>query len=104
MTELCELSYKYGTDKGWPHKYTPVYYEHLNPVRDKVKNVLEVGICVTRDIKNGRTGASLFMWEEFFPNANIFGIDIDPASMVNTGRIRSAIADQGDPVSMTAAV
>lgn len=103
MTALCDLSTKYGTDKGWPHRYTPIYYDYLQPIADQVKCVLEIGICVTRDIKNGRTGASLFMWEEFFPNAAIFGLDIDPASMVNEGRIRSEIANQGDPESLALA-
>lgn len=103
MTILCDLSAKYGTDKGWPHRYTPVYFHHLDPRREAIKRVLEIGICTTRDIKNGRTGASLFMWEEFFPNAEIFGIDIDPASMINEGRIKSAIANQGDPGSMARA-
>src|SRR3954471_10641143 len=99
MTQLCDLSAKYGTDKGHPHRYTPIYYAYLEPIRDNVKKVLEIGICTTRDIPNGRTGASLFMWEEFFPKADIYGIDIDPASMVHTGRIMSAIANQGDPKS-----
>lgn len=95
-TPLCRLSTKYGTDKGYPHRYTPIYHQFLAPLADKVERVLEIGICVKRDLENGRTGASLFMWEEFFPNAEIFGVDIDPHSMVNEGRIRSAVANQTD--------
>lgn len=97
MTALCDLAAKYGTDKSWPHRYTPVYFDRLHSRVQDVKRVLEIGICTTRDIPNGRTGASLFMWEEFFPHASIFGVDIDPASMVNTGRITSALGDQSDP-------
>lgn len=104
MTLLCDLAAKYGTDKAWPHRYTPVYHEILAPRVESVRRVLEIGICVTRDIKNGRTGASLFMWEEFFPNAQIYGIDIDRASMVNKGRISSYWGDQGDEASLHVAV
>ncbi len=102
-TPLCDLSTKYGTDKGYPHRYTPIYYKYLAPIANEVHRVLEIGICVTRDLLNGRTGASLYMWQEFFPNAEIFGIDIDPHSMVNEDRIQSAIADQTDPTGMSAA-
>ncbi len=66
----------------------------MNPLTATVKRVLEIGICVKRDLLNGRTGASLYMWEEFFPSAQIFGIDIDPHSMVTEGRIHSYMADQ----------
>jgi hypothetical protein len=102
-TPLCELSTYFGTDKGYPHRYTPIYYEYLKPRADSILRVLEIGICVKRDLLNGRTGASLYMWQEFFPNANIFGIDIDPHSMVNVGRIKSALANQTDPATMAAA-
>ncbi len=103
-TPLCDLSTKYGTDKGYPHRYTPIYYQFLAPIAADVRRVLEIGICVKRDLLNGRTGASLFMWEEFFPNAAIFGIDIDPHSMVNEGRIKSALANQTKADEMAAAV
>lgn len=93
-TPLCALSTKWGTDKGYPHRYTPIYYQFMAPIASAVKRVLEIGICTKRDLLNGRTGASLFMWEEFFPNADIFGIDIDPNSMVNESRIKSALANQ----------
>ncbi len=103
-TSLCKLSTKYGTDKGYPHRYTPIYHQFLGPCRTDIKRVLEVGICVKRDLLNGRTGASLYMWEEFFPDADIFGIDIDPNSMVNEGRIKSAVADQTNLDQMVYAV
>ncbi len=102
-TELCRMSVKWGTDKGYPHRYTPIYYQYLYPVALSVKRVLEIGICTKRDLANGRTGASLFMWEEFFPNAEIFGVDIDPHSMVNEGRIKSALANQTNKTEMNSA-
>lgn len=93
-TPLCELAMKYGTDKCVPAKYTPVYHRLLGGSAEQVKDVLEIGICAKRDIPNHRTGASLFMWRDYFPNARIVGIDIDPASMVFDERIRSFMIDQ----------
>lgn len=91
-TELCELAVKHGTDKViWG--YTPTYYTLLAPRREQVKRVLEIGICGERDIPNNHTGASLYVWSEFFPNAEIIGIDIDPKWMVNDGRIKSLCVD-----------
>lgn len=45
------------------HNYTHIYYEVLNKFKDKKFNLLELGV--------GDTGASVKMWKEFFPNANI---------------------------------
>jgi hypothetical protein len=98
MTLLCELADKYGTDKHTPLRYTEGYYDALEG--RPVLTLLEIGICTKRNIPNSRTGASLFMWAEFFPGADIYGIDIDPAAMVNAGRIKSFCGDQSDPVFM----
>lgn len=74
---LAHLFAKYGTDKGiWG--YTPYYAAVMGPVRHHVRRVLEVGICGYRDIPNNVVGASLFVWKDFFPNAEIIGIDNDP--------------------------
>lgn len=94
MTNLCDLAKQFGTDKAWPHWYTPHYFERIQP--EKVKNLLEIGICFARDFPNHRSGASLYMWEEFCQEARIFGIDIDPQSMVNSGRIQSFVCDQSN--------
>lgn len=63
----------YGTDKILNHCYGMIYEIILQRYKDKAKNILEIGIC---------SGASLCVWEEYFKNANIYGIDID------TSRIR----------------
>lgn len=89
MTPLCALAQKHGTDKCDKHGFTPVYYEKFKD--RKVSRLLEVGI---------KRGASLRMWEEFFPDAEIFGIDHNPAALFNAGRIKSLFADQKDPASL----
>lgn len=65
--ELTKIGLKYKTDKSGRHSYTNVYHKYFNSIRNDVKKVLEIGIL---------EGASLRMWEEYFPNATIYGIDI----------------------------
>ena len=90
MTPLCELALKYGTDKCGPrHQYTSVYYYLLR--NKKVARVLEVGIY---------RGASLRMWRDFFPNAEIFGFDFDPQTMFKEDRITCSYCDQLSVSSM----
>jgi predicted methyltransferase len=44
--------------------------------------------------KNGRPGASLFGWNEFFPSSYIFGADIDENILFNTNKIKTFFCDQ----------
>lgn len=39
----------------------------FDPIRHSVRNVTEIGVA---------SGASTLLWEEYFPNANIFGVDL----------------------------
>lgn len=106
MKTLEELATHYGTDKGiWG--YLPHYTRELEPKRESVRAVLELGICGERDIPSYKgpknvTGASLWMWHDYFPNAKIFGVDIDLRWMVNTERIQSFQGDQGNPFHLEA--
>lgn len=107
-TELCELAYKYGTDKcpRLKHTYTPYYYELLRDKKNTVKKVLELGIGHYKGIKNIKKiydkgldrfyyrGASLYMWRDFFPKATIFGADINPETMFTDGRIKTFVCDE----------
>jgi SAM-dependent methyltransferase len=99
MSSLEELFTYFGTDKGiWG--YTPAYEKYLLGRRDgptAIKNVLEIGICGFRDIPNNVVGASLFAWREYFPQAEIYGIDNDPRFVFNDQwRIHTALADAYD--------
>jgi predicted O-methyltransferase YrrM len=96
MTPLCALALKYDTDKcpQWRgntgHEYTPFYHNYL--FRNRIpQSVLEIGVC---------TGASLRMWSEYWPQANIIGIDNVPQTMFRAGRIVTALADQGSRESL----
>jgi hypothetical protein len=110
---LCD---KYGTDKGsikddnqqsnwpWPPTTYADYYSRLfDHCRNNIKNVFECGIG-TNNIKlvsnmgiNGKPGASLRVWKEYFQNANIFGADIDTKILFEEERIKTFYVDQTNP-------
>jgi len=58
-----------ATDKYFTHQYTRYYDTLLQPLRKRGKKVLELGLL---------NGASLALWREYFPRADIFGVDIEP--------------------------
>lgn len=93
---LEDLFTYFGTDKGiWG--YTPAYEEHLGPMRESARNVLEIGICGFRDIPNNVVGASLFAWREYFTNAHVYGLDNDARFIFNDQeRITTALCDAYD--------
>jgi len=43
---------------------------------------------------NGKPGASLRVWRDYFPNATIWGADIDEKSLIQEERIRTNCIDQ----------
>jgi methyltransferase family protein len=85
---LEELEAKYGADKK-VHGYMPYYTQHLP--RKGVQRMLEIG-CFK--------GASLRMWRELYPEAEIHTIDLfaDPVNQVSVEQMRSEgfICHQGD--------
>jgi len=56
-----------ATDKYWIHGYTRYYDAHFAAIRNRALKVLEVGLL---------RGASLKMWRDYFPNAEIVGADV----------------------------
>lgn len=107
MTILCELADKHQTDKGGRsttyggvpgdtcHNYTPAYHAMFGDRRESVRRVLEVGV---------NAGSSLRMWEEYFPNAKIVGLDIRREVLFTAGRVECHYADQSSRQSLLAAV
>ncbi|NTF42800.1 class I SAM-dependent methyltransferase [Rhizobium rhizogenes] len=69
--ELKALAEKHGTDKV---RYCPVYETYFREHRDLPLNILEIGVEGNEDPKAG--GNSVRMWKEYFPNAQIYAIDI----------------------------
>lgn len=102
-TELCELAFRYRTDKcpQLNHSYTPFYYRLLHPRRQLVRKMLELGIGHPRRMRHVVTdyqvGASLYMWRDFFPQAQIYGADILPEAMFAAERIQTFLCDETKP-------
>jgi hypothetical protein len=110
---LCDI---YGSDKGSmtddpgqhpyaplpAHSYTDVYealFRH-NGFRENVRSVFECGIG-TNDTAlnsnmtaNGKSGASLRVWRDYFINAVIHGADIDINILFEEDRIWTGYMDQ----------
>ncbi len=92
MTDkLSELGLHYGTDKAGHHQFTPFYNEHLEKHRDEFRNVMEIGIL---------TNASLRMWEDYFPNATIVGVDNEVREEYQADRVKIFLADQSQPAQL----
>jgi len=66
--EISKILKKYDTDKIWHHRYGDVYDKVFNRFdRTLPLNILEIGT---------QKGGSLLAWKEYFPNANVIGLDI----------------------------
>jgi cephalosporin hydroxylase len=57
-----------NTDKHTTHSYIPIYEFLFSPIRDSCKAILEIGV---------QTGGSMKLWNGYFPNAIVYGIDCD---------------------------
>lgn len=70
---LEQLGDKYQTDKTLHHGYHYFYPRFLEPLRNETFNMLEIGLGSFQD----NTGNSPKLWKEYFPNTNVFVMDID---------------------------
>jgi len=96
---LHDIGIKHNTDKAYLHKYLVFYEEHLIRCRYKKIRLLEIGIGGMEHSKgiSNNGGSSLRMWGEYFPNAEIFGIDTDKSCLnyvYESDRIKTIIGDQ----------
>lgn len=74
MGTLNDIGLKYDADKSSRfHHYLDFYQKHL-PGRDFSGRLLEIGVM---------DGLSMKMWREYYPNAEIVGIDIKDMSFMH---------------------
>ena len=83
MADLLERGLKHGTDKVRQHGYHFFYPRFLEPFRDQTFAMLEIGY---------HQGASARMWEDYFPHARIFAMDIGTSGTF--GRHEVIMGDQ----------
>lgn len=117
--ELSALCDQYGSDKGeivptghpypWPaHTYADFYQRLWGHCRPFVKKVFECGLGTNNPSfpssmgTQGKPGASLRVWRDYFPNAQIYGADIDKAVLFSEPRIHTDYLDQLNPDSIAA--
>ena len=86
LGELASLAS--STDKGMhDHGFVEIYERFFFDLKDKPIKILEIGIYY---------GGSLNLWSNYFPQANVFGIDIHPKNEYDTDRIKTFVANQAD--------
>lgn len=65
---LFELAHKHDTDKAQCTSYLQNFVKHFESIRNEPLKVLEIGVL---------KGGSLALWHDYFPNAEITGIDLN---------------------------
>ncbi len=76
------------TDKASSgHGFLEFYERFFQPIKNSATKIFEIGIS---------EGASLVLWEKYFPKATIYGIDILDKSALESKRIKTFVADQAD--------
>jgi len=100
-TALCRTMTRFGSDKGaGRHNYTTVYHRLFTNLRSTQLNLFELGIGTDNPNLassmgvDGKPGASLRGWANYFRSGQIFGADIDRAILFNEGRIQTFHCDQ----------
>jgi cephalosporin hydroxylase len=88
---LTSIAEKSGTDK-LAQGFIDIYQQYFSTLQDSAQHVLEIGIW---------QGASHLMWQEYFSNASIYGIDflkapsaIKSLSVIKERGINVEIGDQ----------
>lgn len=115
--EISRLCDTYGSDKGelraqghpyvWPsHTYADFYARAFYRGRNSVKKVFECGLGTNNpNLPSsmgiaGKPGASLRVWRDFFPNATVYGADIDKDVLFEDERIKTFYIDQLNPTAI----
>lgn len=93
--DLTRIAEFFGCDKTGNHSYTQHYAKHLEHLRKRKFNLLEIGVGGHEHPTSG--GASLRMWKLWCPKASIFGIDYFDKSALQEPRITIFKGSQNDP-------
>ena len=115
---LGKLFEKYGSDKGYinldkntpfgwkAHSYSFFYSLLFQDKVLDVKKILECGIGTNNPklksnmTENGKPGASLRVWREYFKYATVYGADVDKEILFQDERIKTFYVNQLDAKSV----
>ncbi|HCM84195.1 MAG TPA: hypothetical protein DIS76_06475 [Rhodospirillaceae bacterium] len=81
------------------HHYEDRYEQHLRPIRKDLRNILEIGVGGGNAPNSG--GESLWMWQDYFPHARLYGLDIYDKHHLDNNRIHTFIIDQSNTDSLS---
>ncbi len=112
MPSLKEIFDRYGTDKArayYPGAYECLFQRH----RREVSDVLEIGIGTMIEGAHStmrgwaspgyEPGGSLRAWRDYFENATIYGLDVQPDTQIaGEERIVTRLCDSRDGASVQA--
>lgn len=96
---LCDLFDNYGSDKCFWHTYGEIYESLFQEKRFEKINFLEIGIGSTNPNfannmgDDGKPGASLRAFRDYFPEGIIHGADIDSDILFEENRIKTYQVD-----------
>jgi hypothetical protein len=92
--DLAELLSQRRT-KWNARTYAQRYERYFAPLRNLPLKILEIGIGGYDDPREG--GDSLRAWKQYFPNAQLYGIDIVDKKALEQDRIKTFQGSQDDP-------
>jgi hypothetical protein len=76
------------------HNYHEIYNVYLQKYRNQPISLLEIGLSINR---HSPGTSSLHIWEEYFPEGKIVGVDIDPyCEIYKTNKNHIHIGSQND--------
>lgn len=100
---LTDLADRYGSDKGSiKHRYTELYHMLFHPYRNRKITFLEMGLLIggpEHGIDKDRETTdcpSIRMWLEYFPKAEIHGLDVSDFSWFEHERFTFHRCDMDD--------
>lgn len=117
VSDLDIHANRFHTDKGggmhagekfpWPcHTYVDLYHLLFTLSRVSTQRLFEFGLGSNDEsipnamTANAKPGASLRLWREFFPNAQIYGADIDRSILFSDERITTYYCNQLESASL----
>jgi hypothetical protein len=89
LSSLDEIANRHNTDKGSNlHDYCRKYEKYLKFDRTEPINIMEIGVL---------GGSSLKMWNDYYYNSSILGVDINPESkQYESKNVNIEIGSQND--------
>jgi hypothetical protein len=107
---LTDIADQFGTDKGSAkHRYTELYQMLFAPLRGRKLNVMELGLLnggPEHEVEASRKtedAPSIRMWLEYFPKAQVYGLDISDFSWLKDERFTFVSCDMETRENIAAA-